>query len=101
MGLSFILYFLKWYLRFAAWRSSDFARRLKEQNLTAQFKIADDSDGRFFVFKDGKLASGAGLTDTPDVSVIFKNQKTARELLIPPLDFQKQIDAIKNFNLTM
>jgi trimethylamine-N-oxide reductase (cytochrome c) len=101
MALSFILYFLKWHLRIACWRSPEFAKRLKEKNLVAQFKIADDSDGRYFEFENGKITSKSGLHPEPDVSVIFKNQRIAKDLLIPPIDYQKQIDAIKNFNLMM
>jgi trimethylamine-N-oxide reductase (cytochrome c) len=101
MAMSFILYFLKWFLRIACWRSPEFAKRLKEHNLIAQFKIADDSDGRYVIIKDGKITSKAGFNPDAQMSIIFKDQRTARELLMPPLDHQKKIDAIKNFNLMM
>ncbi|MBT6291055.1 MAG: molybdopterin-dependent oxidoreductase [Rhodospirillaceae bacterium] len=101
MGMSFILYFLKWFLRIACWRSPEFAKRFREKNLIAQFKIADDSDGRYIIIKDGKITSKAGFNPDAQVSIIFKDQRTAKELLMPPIDHQKKIDAIKNFNLMM
>ncbi|NQV57319.1 MAG: molybdopterin-dependent oxidoreductase, partial [Rhodospirillales bacterium] len=88
-------------MKIAAWRSPAFAKRLKEKNFKAQFSIADGSDGRVFEFENGKIKTRSGIVGDAEVNVVIKNQRIARELLIPPVDYQKQIDAIKNFNLMM
>ncbi len=99
MKFSFILWALYWFLRFTAWRYPEFRARLKEKNLTVQFKTADDSRGRYFRIRDGKISSGSGIDSAADVVMSFKNAAIGAELLIPPFDPQKRIDALKNFNL--
>ena len=99
MKLSLILFALPWMLRLKAWRYKEFRDRLNEKNLIVQMKVADDSKGRFFTFKDGEITSHSGIHSNPDVCVSFKSEKIATELLMPPIDYQAQIDAIKNFNL--
>ncbi len=101
MKFSFILWGLSWLLKVTAWRHVSFKARLKEKNLIAQIKIADDSRGRIFIFKDGKVTSKAGIHPEPDICLAFKSAEIAVELLIPPVDYQQQIDAQKEFNLTM
>ena len=99
MKLSFILFALPWLLRVKAWRHKEFSKRLKERNITVQMKVADDSKGRFYTFKDGKIVSTNGMHPSPDVCISFKSEAIAVALLMPPIDYQVQIDAIKNFNL--
>ena len=101
MKFSFILFALAGLLKFTAWRHPAFRRRLKEKNLIAQIKIADNSNGRYFVFKDGGVTSKAGIHPDPDVCLSFKDSQIAARLLMPPVDYQRQIDAQKEFNLTM
>ena len=99
MKLSLILFALPWVLRFKAWQHKAFAERLKEKDLTVQMKLADDSNGRSYTFKGGKISSASGIHSNPDVVISFKTEALALQLLIPPIDYQAQIDAIKNFNL--
>ncbi len=101
MRLSFILYALQWVFRITAWRYPKFAERLKERNFTVQFKLADDSIGRCFKFQDGKVTSTSGVNPDADMLISFKNEFIALQLLKPKLDYQAQIDAIKNFNILM
>ena len=101
MKFSLILLGLSWLLKLTAWRHASFRARLKEKDLVAQIKIADDSRGRYFIFKGGKLSSMAGVHSNPDVCLAFKDVDIAVSLLIPPVDYQQQIDAQKEFNLTM
>ena len=98
---SIILLGLDWTLRFTAWRHPAFRARLKEKNFVAQIKIADDRAGRYFRFEDGRLRSTSGVHPNPDVCLAFKSKSIAVKLLIPPVDYQQQIDAQKEFNLTM
>ena len=99
MKLYFILFALPWLLRIQAWRYADFAKRLKEKNIIVQMKIADDSKGRFFSFNNGRIISTNGIHPNPDMCISFKSVAIATVLLTPPINYQAQIDAIKNFNL--
>ena len=56
-----ILYGLAWLLRATAWRSPVFRARLKELNFTAQLKTYDDSLGRWYEFRNGKVRTGSGI----------------------------------------
>ena len=90
-----------WLIRFTAWRHPAFKARLGEQNFTAQIKIGDDTAGRYYSFQDGVFSSHAGIHPEPDVCLSFKSQTIAVQLLVPPVDYQQQIDAQKEFNLKM
>ena len=98
---SLILWGLRLLFLYCAWRHPEFARRLKEKNFTAQMKTADNSEGRWFRFEDGRVVSRAGIAPAAEVVLSFKNARLAAELLMPPIDQQRQIDAIKDFKLAM
>ena len=101
MKFSLILFGLSWLLRYTAWRNPAFKARLKEKNFVAQIKIADGSFGRYFSFQDGKVSSQAFIHHSPEICMSFKSAEIAAQLLMPPVDYQNQIDAQKEFNLTM
>ncbi len=101
MKFSLILYGLHWLLKITKWRYPAFRVRLKEKNLVAQIRINDESAGRYFIFKDGHVTSKAGIHPDPDICMGFKDVDIAFRLLVPPVDYQQQIDAQKEFNLTM
>ena len=101
MKFSLVLFGLSWVLRYTAWRNPAFKMRLKEKSFIAQIKIADDSSGRFFSFQDGKVSSQAVIHHSPEICMSFKSAEIAAQLLMPPVDYHNQIDAQKEFNLTM
>ncbi len=76
-----------------------FKARLAEKNFTAQIKIIDDSVGRYFTFDRGKVVSGRGLHDNPDICMLFKDAELAVKLLMPPRDHLAMINAMKNFQI--
>ena len=98
---SLILLGLKMVLRYCAWRYEAFAARLAEVNFTAQMQTADGSEGRWFRFAGGRVESAAGVDPEAEVVLSFKDARIAAELLMPPVDFQEQIDALKDFKLKM
>ena len=98
MKFSLILLGLSWLLRYTAWRNPVFRARLKEKNFVAQIKIADDSLGRYFSFQDGKVSSQPVIHHSPEICMSFKSAEIAAQLLMPPVDYQNQIDAQKEFN---
>ena len=101
MKFSIILWGMVQALRVTARIYSKFADRLKQRNLTAQFKLQDNSQGRWIKFENGKISSKKGLCENPDLSIVFKNKAIAEEFLTPPFDQLVRIDAAKNFKISL
>jgi len=79
----------------------NFARRLREKDYSAQIIIKSAGFGRTFRFEKGVLRTSARMDDAPDVVLEFADCFMAARLLTPPIDFQQQIDAQKNFHLKL
>jgi trimethylamine-N-oxide reductase (cytochrome c) len=79
----------------------EFADRLKERNLTAQFRLRDRPEGRWIRFENGRISSRKGISPNPDLTIAFKNRAIAEEFLTPPFDPLMRIDAAKNFKITL
>ncbi|MBT5416320.1 MAG: molybdopterin-dependent oxidoreductase [Rhodospirillaceae bacterium] len=101
MKFSIVLFGLAQMLRHTARRHAAFRERLKQKNFIAQIKVMDDSDGRYFIFRGGKIRSRRGIHSKPDMTLAFKTAELGARLLTPPVDFAEQIHAQKNFSLTM
>ncbi|MBT3551827.1 MAG: molybdopterin-dependent oxidoreductase [Rhodospirillaceae bacterium] len=101
MKFAFILFGMRLLFWWTALRHPVFRARLKEKNLTAQMRTKDGKIGRWFKFKDGTVSSGAGLADAPDVTLTFKTAEIAAHLLMPPINQLEQINAMKDFNLSL
>ncbi|MGB7687361.1 MAG: pyrogallol hydroxytransferase large subunit, partial [Pseudolabrys sp.] len=101
LKFAIILFGLTRLLRFAAWRHSHFAARLKERNFTAQIRARDEDTGRWIEFCNGKIKSRAGLHPKPDVTLFFKNAATGASLLTPPINWLDQINSQKDFTLSV
>ena len=98
---SIILFALSLLLKWQAWRHPAFRDRLKERNFVAQFLARDEETGRWFAFRDGKFSSGAGRHAHPDIKLLFKNAALGAKLLTPPINWLDQINAQKDFKLTV
>ncbi len=101
MKFSVLLWGLVQALRLAARFYPAFAARLRERNVIAQFKIRDNSAGRWIAFENGKVKSKNGIHPKPDVTIFFQNEAIAVEFLTPPFDQLVRIDAAKNFKVGM
>ena len=101
LKFSVVLYGLLQMMRFQAWRHPKYAARLRQKNFTAQIKTKDNSVGRYYTFKDGKIKSGAGIHPDPDMALIFKNAAIAFNLLLPPINQLDQVNAMKDFKITL
>ena len=99
MRFSIILWGMVQALRLVALLYPAFRNRLKERNVIAQFKLQDNSEGRWVQTENGKVRSGKGIHEKPDFSVVFKNKAIAEEFLTPPFDQLVRVDAAKNFKL--
>ncbi len=97
MLFKIILWGLSWMFRVSGWRYPAFRARLRERNLVVQIRSEDGKSGRYIIFDNGRVRSGAGLHDAPTVSLVFKTAKVGARLLMPPIDQLEQIDALKNF----
>src|SRR3954464_14490609 len=99
--LSTILFGLAAMLRYQSRRHAAFRARLRQRNFVAQVLARDEEVGRWFKFKDGVVTSGAGQHPTPDVKLMFKNAAIGASLLTPPINWLEQINAQKDFVLTV
>jgi molybdopterin guanine dinucleotide-containing S/N-oxide reductase-like protein len=89
------------YMKLAALKDPSFQRRLKEKNLTAQIKLLDNSIGRSYTFTNGKITSKSGLHPHPDITLGISDARLAGKLLVPARDQAEQMNAMKNFCLTL
>ena len=101
MKLPLILFGVARLLKRASQRHPHFNRRVQEHNFVAQIMTRDEGIGRWFSFKNGIITSHAGLHEKPDIKLVFKNAKTGVSLLLPPINWLDQINAQKDFVLTV
>ncbi|HXQ82828.1 MAG TPA: molybdopterin-dependent oxidoreductase, partial [Xanthobacteraceae bacterium] len=88
-------------LKRVAQRHPEFSTRLQEHDFVAQIMARDEGIGRWFKFKKGIITSAAGLHAKPDIKLMFKNVKIGASLLTPPINWLDQINAQKDFVLTV
>ena len=67
----------------------------------AQLKARDEEIGRWYAIRDGKVTLGPGLRTDADVTLAFKNAALGADLLMPPINWLDQINAQKDFKLTV
>ncbi len=96
---SIILFGLEKIMKYAARKYPSFAARLKEKNFIAQIKLRDNSQGRYFIFKDGKVRSKNGIYPSPDITMTFQSAALAAKLMKPWRSQLDVISAMKNFQL--
>src|SRR4029453_4113267 len=75
--------------------------RHKGRNLVARLKARHEESGRWYAIRDGKVTSGSGLRADADVTLAFKTAAIAADLLMPPINWLDQINAQKDFKLTV
>jgi trimethylamine-N-oxide reductase (cytochrome c) len=98
---SLILFALAQALRHTARNYPVFAERLKERNLVAQVTAREEEIGRWFELRNGKVKSRSGRHPSPDITLAFKTARQGAQLLTPPINWLDQINAQKDFNLTV
>jgi trimethylamine-N-oxide reductase (cytochrome c) len=96
---SIVLFAIKMLFGLKARRFPILKNRLKEKNLTVQIKLKDNSRGRYFSFRDGKIISKSGIHASPDVNMLFGSARVALDILIPPRDQLAMVNAEKSFQL--
>lgn len=99
--LKTILFGITFILKSTAKKHPAFAAVMRKHNCTVQIKLKDNSIGRYYVFRAGKLTSHAGTVPAPDVLMSFKDVPTALTFLKPPPNQAEIIHAIKQFRATI
>ncbi|MBU2499674.1 MAG: molybdopterin-dependent oxidoreductase, partial [Proteobacteria bacterium] len=99
--LSVMLLGMEKVMKYTARLYPAFRDRVKEKNLIAQIKIQDNSQGRYFVFREGKVTSKGGIHSHPDVTMIFRTADIAVKLLRAPGAHLSRISAMKNFQIAL
>ena len=92
---------LKFMLILRAARYPSFRARLREKKFTAQIRLKDNSDGRYFTFTQGGFISRRGIHPNPDASMIFRTPGVAVRIMSRPRDYLTQINAMKNFQVEL
>src|SRR3974390_473540 len=101
LRFSIVLFGMSVMLKFAAWRYPAFAARLKERNLVAQIVARGEDIGRWFATRNGVVSSGRGIHPKPDITLSFKTAAIGASLLTPPINWLDQINAQKDFTLSV
>ncbi len=101
LKFSTILWGLSQLINYKAKRYPEFRERLAERNMVLQMLARDEETGRWFRFHGGRVTSGAGKHERPDVTLAFKNASIAGKLLTPPINWLNQINAQKDFKITI
>ena len=99
MRLSLLFYAIPLALRLSALLYPAFRERLKQRDLVAQLKLQDDSKGRFIEIKNGRVHSRSAIHPSPDVTLVFKNERVALRVLTPPQDYGELVHAGKTFQM--
>jgi hypothetical protein len=101
LKFSTVLFGLAHVLRLTAQRHPRFAERLRERNLVAQLIARDEEVARWYEIRHGHVTSRKGKHAKPDITLAFKNAETGAQLLTPPINWLQQINAQKDFKLTV
>ena len=101
LKFSTIMWGLSQLINYKARRYPEFKKRLKERNMVLQMLARDEETGRWFRFHNGMVTSGSGKHERPDVTLAFKNASIAAKLLTPPINWLNQINAQKDFKITI
>lgn len=99
MKLTVLLWGIPQAMRAAARLYPEYAARLRERDLVAQFMLRDKPLGRWIRLEGGRITTKAGLHEHPDLTIHFKNEAIAASFLTPPFDQLERIDAAKNFKI--
>lgn len=97
--LKTILFGIVQVLKHTARKHPSFREQMKRHNCVVQIKLKDDSIGRYYTFHQGSVKSSAGIHAAPDVSLIFKDLRTALSFLKPGADMGEVVHAAKNFRV--
>ncbi len=97
--LKTILFAIPHVLRLTAKKYPEFRKEMRRHNLAVQIRLKDGSIGRSYTFTNGKVSSSSGLHPQPDVTLQFRDLRTALIFLKPPADYGEIVHAAKNMRV--
>ena len=100
LKLSYILFGLNILFRYCAWKYPEF-KLCYGKAFTAVIRTKDGSVARWYRFGASGYSSGAGRRDNAEVVMTFKTAAIGAKLLMPPIDQLEQINALKDFVITL
>lgn len=100
MKFQLVLFILGRKLKGRAKNDPDFKKKVSEKNCTVQIKTADNSKGRYYIFKDGDITSKKGIAENPTVSLVWKDAATGFSVLTST-DASKKMEALQNGSLKL
>lgn len=80
-------------------KNPELKKQLQKHDAVVQMKIMDNSQGRFYIIKNGKVSSKSGFSSNPDIVLLFGTAELACTLMIPPRNQLDQINAMKSFSV--
>lgn len=101
LALRTILYSLSHVLRLTAIRHPAMAAFMARKNCVAQIRLRDGSIARHYIFRGGKLSTRPGLHPRPDVTMSFRDLRTALTFMIPPVNQADVVHAAKTFKVVV
>ena len=84
-------------MRYCAWRNGAYRSQLAERDFVAQIRVRDADIGRWFSFANGTVRSRAGIHAHADITISYETAAQAVKLLFSQFNWQKQLEAAKNF----
>ena len=72
--MTLLLFALAKGLKFTAWRSGDFRKKLQEMDMVLQIRTVSGSTARYYVFSGGEVFSKKGIHPRPGVALIWKDE---------------------------
>ncbi|OFW60811.1 MAG: pyrogallol hydroxytransferase large subunit [Actinobacteria bacterium RBG_16_64_13] len=88
-------------LRIQARRYPAYREQLRREDLTAQVRLHDGSQGRYFTLRKGRVSSNRGIHPHPDVTMVFRDAAIAARIIRPKRDRLEFLNAAKNSQLEL
>lgn len=86
---------------FKAKGSASFRRFLEQRDAVVQIRTADGAIARWYAFNAGRITTGTGVHEAPQMIMQFKDVDTAVTLMTPPINYAEMIHAGKNFRVIL
>jgi molybdopterin guanine dinucleotide-containing S/N-oxide reductase-like protein len=86
-------------LKGTAKKNFKFREFLRRHNAIVQIQLKNGSVGRFYSFSNGVISSKAGFHSNPTVRMVFKDLRTALQMMKPNADMGEVVHAAKNFKV--
>jgi molybdopterin guanine dinucleotide-containing S/N-oxide reductase-like protein len=90
------IFFLEKLIKIAAARSKSFKQRIQTApDFIAQIRLKDNSQGRHYIFENGRLRSRNGIHPKPDIQMIMESVELACKLMSPSVKPIDMVNAMK------